>query len=83
MLCVHEVPDHCALVTSNVTMENQIIAEVYKFRWVGVGNENKQLNLVNDLNTFEIILKHARYHDSSKIMSEWKPLEGTLEFCFF
>lgn len=40
-----------SLYTSNcnVTMENQIRA-VYKFRWVGVWKENKQLNLVSDLN---------------------------------
>lgn len=40
-----------SLYTSNcnVTMENQIRA-VYKFRWVGGWKENKQLNLVKDLN---------------------------------
>lgn len=51
---------------------------------MGVGKENKQLHLVNNLNFtfkyFKMILKHAWYHDSSKVMSEWKPLEGTFYF---
>jgi hypothetical protein len=50
MLYEREVTDNCTLATSNVTTENQITAEVYKFRWVGAGKENKQLSLVNYLN---------------------------------